>query len=236
MLRTHLSSLKQRIDSTHMELAGCLQHAYDVSAYQDWGFPTWKDYVETELEISLRKAEYLMRNWKWFSDVIKDVALRKKIEDLGWTKASLLVGVVDQENAEEWIEAAKEGSREDLKRMVKDAKEKAGGDNVKPGDAQVFSSLSFRLTLEQKENIEAALDLAGQIAESDKPGHLLDLICMSFITDNRFQTAPGEKMLRMYLGKMEAILGAKFIVVDPKTLDIVMGQSMLKKLIKGSGE
>lgn len=235
ILRTHISSLKQRIDATHMELAGCLEYAFEVQAFRDWGFPTWRDYIEGELEISIRKAEYLQRNWRWFAKIIKDPSVRQKIEEIGWTKASLLVGVVDESNVDHWVKTAKQNNRDKLKQIVNNAKagskEKDGG-NIKLGKPEVFTNMTFRLTPEQKENIESALDLAGQIAESDKPGHLLDMICTSFVADNRFQIAPGQKMLQHYLYKIEAILGTKFIVVDPKTSEVVIGRSVLEKFIK----
>ncbi len=230
-LRLHLSSLKQKIDTSHMELAGCLQYAFDVAAFKDWGYATWKDYVEEEMEISVRKSEYLMKIWKWFSEVVKDARIRSQIEEIGWTKASLLVGVVDEDNANEWIKAAKNHNREELKQIVKNAKARAKGE-PDTDKIEVFSNMTFRVTEEQKANIQSALELASQIADSEKPSHLLDLVCMSFVTDNRFQVAPGEKMLKHYLGKMESILGAKFIVIDPNTNDVVVGKQLLNKLVK----
>lgn len=92
-----------------------------------------------------------------------------------------------------------------------------------------FKSKVFAFTASQLETVNIALQRAAELSNSKSGGHNLSLICLDFVAGNDFTKASEEQKLR-YVAKMEKLLGYKFIVVDPKTKDVVFGLGTLEKV------
>lgn len=230
-LREDLKQLNKEISHSYFRLAACLKRAFDVRAHASWGYGTWKEYVELELDMSERKAQYLMRVHHWFVVVLKDPTVRDRVEHLGWTKVKLLVGVVDENNVDEWVQRAESMTAVQLEEYIRSLRE--GNDPSEKG-AENATTMTFKLFPAQAENVEDALELAGRIAESDKRGHLLDLICTSFKQDNIFQTKPGDKLLKHFLGKTAAIADVNLIATERGSGEIIMGKEHLVKVVSAA--
>lgn len=94
-----------------------------------------------------------------------------------------------------------------------------------------FTSKVFTFTASQLESVKGALERAKELTNSNAGGHNLSLICLEFVATNDFTKASEEQRLR-YVAKMEKLLGYKFIVVDPKTTDVLYGLGTLEKVAK----
>lgn len=92
-----------------------------------------------------------------------------------------------------------------------------------------FKSKVFAFTASQLETVNIALKRAEELSHSKSGGHNLSLICLDFVAGNDFTKAGEEQKLR-YVAKMEKLLGYKFIVVDPKTKDVLYGLGTLEKV------
>lgn len=223
-LREEIQQIVKRMGEDLFELCKALYEVYSHMMYLKWGYKTWKEYVESEIQFKLRKAQYYVAIWNWFGELPDDV--REKVASLGWSKVSLLVGVVDEDNVDEWVEKASEMTCEQLaqeaKRYLKppeDESDGAGGESV--------SRMTFTLFEEQKEVIEDALGHAKEMAESEKKGHLLALICQEFLSTNSDQT-PEPSVL---LDRMERFTGIKLIGVNMDSKEIVYGEKTLDEVI-----
>jgi len=226
-IREHLQELKGRFTRTYFEFGEVLQRAYELGAHKTWGFPTWKEYVEEELGMSERRCQYLLSIHKWFNKVLKDHPhVRQRVEHLGWSKVRLLVGVVDETNVDEWVARAEKMTLAALQEFIKELK--AG--KTPSDETEKLTTLSIKLYPEQVANVEDALELAKEIAESDKRGHLIDLICTTFKADHVFSSSPGTKMSELYIAKIEKIMGVRLVVVDEASRKVKYGLDVLERL------
>lgn len=225
-LRQKIKDLKHTIDRGYFELAGLLMRAYSTGVFRNWGFATWKEYIEEDLEMSLRKAQYLMSIWQWFEKTVDDPAVKEKVEHLGWGKLKSLAGIVDESNVDDWVDRAEHMTSLELAESARRAK--AGDPNQ---DVQI-TTISFGLYREQHENVERALAMAQDMANSDKRGHLLDLICTSFISETLFQKGPTQKLANLYLEKLGRILGMRLVGWNANTGDLLMGADFLENWLQ----
>jgi hypothetical protein len=84
--------------------ASCLNDIYQGDLYKKWGFRSFEDYLEAELGLSLRTGQPLVTYGSWYRSQPKDV--QKKLRELGFFKARLLMGRMNKENVLEVIEHA----------------------------------------------------------------------------------------------------------------------------------
>lgn len=100
----------------------------------------------------------------------------------------------------------------------------------KDSGEQLFSKM-FSFYPDQLETVKGALKRAGELTDKTSAGHNLSLICLDFLSNNDFTKASEEQRLR-YVAKMEKLIGYKFVVVDPKTKEVLYGLSTLEKIAK----
>jgi len=230
-LRRELIRARDSISEGYFRMAALLKKAFDTRAYSDWGYTTWKEYVEQEMDMGERKAQYLMKIHHWFVTVIKDPTVKERVEHLGWTKVKYLVGVVDEENVDYWVERAESMTAVQLEEYIRQLKTNEDG----PGpEAEQLSTMTFRLYPSQAENVQEALEKAAEIAEKEdeveaKKGHLLDLICSTFKVDHVFQEQRGEKVLKHYFKKMANMVDVNVIVTARGHGAIITGSRYLAK-------
>ena len=99
-----------------------------------------------------------------------------------------------------------------------------------------FSSFKFAVTPDQQKTVEAALDRASLLSNSDwrktygKKGHNLELICTDFLATNDFGSGTDPDRLVKYLAKIETALGIKLIATTPDLKKIVYGVLNLSKM------
>jgi hypothetical protein len=102
-------------------------------------YPSFERYVEDAVGIDFRKAKYLVSIWWWFGvEQRADPKLLMGAQEIGWSKAKELVGVVDPKNADEWFEIAKTKKRDYLVKAAKAALKKAGRKRRRTAPESVF--------------------------------------------------------------------------------------------------
>lgn len=235
-IRQRVLELRHQVEDSYWELSQVVYGVYKESLYQNWGFKTWKDWVETELDFAVRKAQYLVSIQDWFGKMSPSV--QTWIHSLGWTKAKELVRVVDNNNAAEWQKRIEGKTLTQIVEMVKgkgdapvefDDEEDNAGDGVKveKPKEETTVKMTFALFSEQKRNVDAALAHASSIAESDKACHLIDLICTAYLAQNS-----GVESSVDFLINIERMLGISLIGYDHKSQSITFGGDTLDQIVQ----
>jgi hypothetical protein len=125
-----LLDLKVRYEDTYFEIAHMLYRVSEerlFTAKSLGAHESFRDYVEGELKMSIRKAQNLVGiHWWYFVKQKSEPKLLQGAREIGWTKAHLLVKVVDSSNADKWFELAKSVPKEELRQHVRAALKAAG--------------------------------------------------------------------------------------------------------------
>lgn len=226
-LRQEIQEIVQQMGDNMFSLSEKLFEVYSHMTYLKWGYKTWREYVESEIQFKLRKAQYYVSIWNWFGNLPQVV--RDKVMVLGWSKVSVLVGVVDEDNVDEWVALAKEMTHEQLileaKKFLKPPEEEeSSGDS----GAEKVGRLTFVLFDEQREVVENALEHAQEMSESDKKGNNLSLICQDFLTSNSDEMPTPDVLL----GRIERFTGISLIGVRMEDKKIVYGEKVLDKILE----
>lgn len=125
-----LLDLKRTYVEAHFEIAALLYRVSEerlFTAKSLGGHETFMDYVETELGFTVRWAQMHSAMWWWYG--VEQKAEPKLLEgarEIGWTKAHILVKVVDGKNADKWFDLAKSVTKDELSKHVRAALKAAG--------------------------------------------------------------------------------------------------------------
>jgi len=236
-LRKAVLDLRGMIDKSRWELAGNLWKIHDETIYRHWGYINWDQYVEVEVGTTVRTTRYLISMYGWFvheigKEIADDTEREKMIEavrELGWTKGRCLVGVANVDNVYDWIEKAQNMSSADLENETRKAL--AAKDGIDPDSVEKMKVFSCgRVTEEQHEIIEQALEMGEEALGSKKKGHIISMICQDYVATNMAQK--GDRNRGKYLDRIGAQFGVKLIAVDKETNKVVHGKAVLDKIQK----
>lgn len=112
VVRVRVLQLRDEMTEHYFELGRLLYRVSKEHLYRNWkgpdgqSFQKFSDYVEHEVDFAFRKAKYLMSIWYWFAEQLANPKVSERIKEIGWNKAALLVGVVDGQNVDAWIDKA----------------------------------------------------------------------------------------------------------------------------------
>lgn len=245
-VRQKVFEFRSAIDSARWDLSAALFKVNDETLYAHWGYPSWEAYIKNEVGMTVRTAHYLVSMYGYFQiDLLEDVsglpkndATRKKavkrrdeivkrLQDLGWTKGKCLVGILNRDNADEWLDKAKKMSTSELEAEAKRALNAAQGiEDV----VETMKNVSFKLAEAQIEPVENALEMAGGMLESTKRGHQLSMICTDFIASNMAQKGKGKDRMGSYLNKVGSMYNVRLIAVDKETGKVVHNDELFQKM------
>lgn len=144
----------------------------------------FREFVEVEFGIKYRKAMYLIAI---YNNLVESGVEYEKVKALGWTKLSVISGIITQENVDDWVKAAKEMTVLELKEYIKDQEKgsvAAGGEPPAKGEGsttKTVSTLTFKLHADQREVVDEAIEKAKNDADTEYPTVALEAICMSYV-------------------------------------------------------
>lgn len=230
-IRRQVLALRNKADDDSWALASALAQVHAKSYYHGWGFDTWKDYVEKEVDIHIRKAQFLVKIEEWLAGLPKNVS--GWVRTLGWTKARMLCGVITHENASEWRARIGTGitvaALDDL--LHAESAAAAANPDGPGGDSDPNRQPAFkvRVTPAQRQNIERALEVAARAAgcdtTEDRKGYLLDLVATEYLAGNH-----GIRTVSDYLTNVENVLGVKLVAFDEAKDEIIHGSDLVERL------
>lgn len=235
-LRKKAKELKDRSEENYWEMAIVLKEIFDNDLYRAWGYESWIEYVDKDLEVGIRTVQMYLQLQRWFETLPSNV--QAWIHKMGWTKARCLMKIVTAENAGEWKNRLAGKTVKEIEEILEAARNQpvgggssgegsGGGDGSGSGSAEREKVVpkKFALYPAQLENIERALNRASEITESDKEGHNLDMICLEFLTTN---TNLEDKI--DYLKQVEKIIGYSLYVYDESKDVVIYGQEFMDRL------
>jgi len=161
-------------------------------------YASLEEYGQEELQMARRQLFYLMEIYEVF--VIENKFDEETLQKLEWSKAKEVTKVLGDKDCLERAECttpeellAKVGamSVRETQEFVKSIK--TPSIEGATGRAEPTSAMSFKVTDEQKANVDMALDLAGTMLDedsSDKKGSQLDMICSDFLANAAGASGP----------------------------------------------
>jgi hypothetical protein len=226
-IRKRVLDLRKTVDDSYWELSKSLKEVYSGSYYIAWGFQNWKEYVESELEFAQRKAQYLVSIQDWFGKMRPEI--QAWVQSLGWTKSKELVGIVTEDNAADW-KARLDGLS--YRELVDELNAKTpidetpiDGNADKPVQPEKPLRKAFALFPDQSTNVEAAIEKAKKLANTEKDGHALDLICSDFLATNA-----GSDDFFSVIRRLEKSSGLFMIAYDKENDAVVYGNDILDQI------
>jgi hypothetical protein len=233
-VRRDVKRLRANVESNYWKLSEALWHVYDKVLYQNWGFASWREYVEAEVDFELRKAQYLVQIWAWRRTL--PAPLQERIDRLGASKARDLAPVVTAENAEGWLERVEGLSTREVQRLVRgeaDAEQErldalptgaaADADEEKPKIQQKPVKKGWHFMRAQLDPVERAIQKACDMTASESEPHALAMICTEFLATNMNRNEPAE-----YLAQVEHATGWRLVAIDPQDGKVLYGGALLE--------
>jgi hypothetical protein len=238
-LRKRMVGLCRVVDEAYFEMAGMLHRVSNDAIYLEWGYKSFQEYIETELNFTKRKAFYFVSLWHFFAIELADEEIIRKIKPVGWSKAAKLVNVITKKNADYWIKKALVVTRDELETEIAFYKSRK---HILPetprSDAQEFIApekvyKSFPLTISEAEIVDKALEHAQSISHIDSQARNLALICMEYVSLNlgkRIEKNESKKEILLgLLLRLEDTFGINIIAIDKTTKDVLYGNELLDR-------
>lgn len=206
-----IKSLLDVVDTNYLDIGRLLWRVNEKNLYQLGNYESFDEYVENELGFKRRKAKYLVSIWKRLR---AELGVKKeKIEKVGWTKAKVILPVVNEENVERWLDKAKVMSVPELAAEVAQARGKE--EKEKPEEDQ-YKTFTVRLAMPQYENVESALSLAQMKTNSDSRAHNLDMICLEYNAGAIGGTPTDDNALKRFMDTLRSHFGVTLLAFkDP---------------------
>lgn len=184
-----VDKLSDASDFTLFKLGGVLSRIHEDGWYKELKFSTFREYVEQRHALGYRKAMYWIAIYK---DLVSSGVPYAAVSSVKWSKLKEIASVINNDNVDEWVQAANENTIDNLIKLVSNYK-KSGSEEV-AGQLSttaegVISTMAFKVHTDQKENIQAALDKAKAEAKTDVNTVALEYICIAF---NSGATAKGK--------------------------------------------
>lgn len=253
-IRRRARTLVKTLDTGYMELAEILYLINDTpidgddlkgEIYKAWGYDSFADWAEDELNLHRRKAERLRRIFHDLTALDEEglePKTRRSIIELGWSKVREVLRVISVENAQQWVDMAENLSYPELMVAISTALDEAEKENPDDGasktpaptglpeDFKDLKKINFAVFPGQKQTIDDALERAAQVTQSKIRGHNMEMICTDYLATNAFGHKDDMKVTLKYIAKIEKLTGKRIIIVDPDTLDVEYGIGTLEDM------
>jgi hypothetical protein len=238
-MRARAKELRWRSEQDAWDLSEVLYDIWHGAVYQMWGFTDWKEYVESELEFKISKAQQYVAVQEWVRLFAPDFVDWVKI--MGITKARLMKTRLTPENAAEWqprldgktyrqIEAILLGEDPDAGGDGEGGEGGEGGGSGEGKGPERADVLRFALFPAQRRNVDLAVERAKVLGETDKDGVALDYICTAFLsTDGHY------KKVDEHFAAVERSLGVRLVAfkqLPDQTYKVTYGKPFMDELME----
>ena len=156
--RERISNALRGATVAFYDMAMGLLEAYEQEYHKEWGFESFKAYVEAELDMKFRAAYYMVEIAR---TVRKHGLDANRVQQIGWTKMREITTALEErpEEQERYLHMAESMSARELK--------KAMHSEVTPGDAQKVKPSIMRLSLKFEGDDAGILSEALAMAYAD---------------------------------------------------------------------
>lgn len=246
-VRARVRDLRTRVEQDGWELSEALFEVHRAALYQVWGFASWKDYVEKELEFRQRKADYFVSTQAWVRLFAPDFV--QWVRAMGLSKARLMCNRVLPETAATWRARLDGKTYREMEMLLSgqdpdddgsdgdgDGGDGEGSEGGSGAGGEKAEAVRFMLYPAQKSNVMLAVERAKVQAQTDVDGHALDLICTDFLAGSGHFRTTAE-----HLANVERALGVRLVAfagtaTEAGKRSIVYGSDFMNDLMDELGE
>lgn len=200
-VRRLILDTKRVIGGSYIDMA-LLAHEVDSEKYYvRWGYVELKDYAEQELDMKYRKLRYFVE----IGAKAKELGLSKeRLEAIGWSKVSLIAGILDADNMDEWLDRAEKMSTRKLAEEVKIRK-------VNDPEAVVPQLTILKLKLPEiiANVVMEAINTAKKLTNTDDMAAALEMICSDWLEVQN--TTPERVTLQDKIDYINRVYGVNLI-------------------------
>jgi hypothetical protein len=173
-VRDKLYKISERVIQDYCELADLLFEVWEGQYHKEYGYKSFSDYVEAELDIRGRKAHFLVQITK----TMRSLGIAwEEVREVGWRKMACITPLLTHENHEKWIEEAKTTSLTALSEKIK--AEKKG----EAPDENPTRRMGFQLDEDQYSIVQSALDYAKRYEEVKSNADAITRICYMWVQE-----------------------------------------------------
>lgn len=156
-------------DSLALRLGAVLRMMRDRRGWAALGYEDFDGYLEARFQRKRRWAQYQIAT----ADKLDALpTLAAALGTLGPTKVRLLAEIATPENEADLLARYEGQSVRQIEQVVDDERHRAR----QAGEVEVMERLTFMLAPGQAATVRAALGIMAAMADSDKPGHLLEMM------------------------------------------------------------
>ena len=234
-IRKQAKEIRLNMERAYFDLAGLIHKILSNDYFRFYGYESVWDYVEDELDIKKRTAQYLISIFEFLQKLKEDGYINEveELKTIGWTKVKELVSVVntegDDENLSYWIEQAKTCSSRQLEDLRKEyvASQNAeegddDGSDTSPKDVDKKTTYSAKFYSENFAIFNDALELAKKKTGKEDKETLLVAMASAFV-------ASESDDLDEKLNGIENTEGVRLIAV--KDGQIIFGEDVIDEVL-----
>lgn len=191
-----LTTLYELIETKGMNdfrVGGVLAVIQSNSFWKEMGeFDSFRNFIEAHLGMEYRKSLYLINLY----EALVEAEVRwEDVSDIGWSKLKELKDIITAENADEWLERARDNTVLQLHELVKSFKAGTLESTDMSSESSTITSMTFKVHTDQKETIQQAVDKAKSEAETEFPGVALEAICINYLTGGKVKSSSLNDMM-----------------------------------------
>lgn len=208
ILREDAIRAKDMIESGYMLLAKCLYDIYHQDVFSTyWNYSSFEDYIDKEIQITYRKAMYLVEIYGKAKLLNMDM---DRLERMGWSKARELIRIVDESNVEEWMDKAENSTVKELNIQVKKEKDKTADKSSIVEEAPIITTITFKLGMAEHAIIDDALQESKSLINSTDLALALANICQEWMEAKG--VVPQHSTLEDHIAHLQQVYGRKLVV------------------------
>lgn len=202
-IRQRVLDTKNQVDSGYIDLARDLATIYHSAYYRDWGFKTFKQYCESELEFKYGKAATLVKIW----DRVGGSGIsQERLEEIGWTKLRhMLRAVGDDEDIGDYLDRAENMTLQQIADLVAEKKGTLSGnsDGIK---------LNLNMDSDQGAIIMEALAASKELLQIENDVVALQMICQDWMEAQGH--SPEKISLENHLKYLKSVYGVDLTIQE----------------------
>jgi hypothetical protein len=210
--------LLEEVEMNGFVVGGYLAMILEQGWWDTGQYKSFRDMVETEFGVAYRKAMYLIEIYHGL--VISGVTW-DQVKAIGWTKLKEIVGLLTTDNADVWVERAKNMTVLQLIAYVKQMKSAnaAGGEveiTAQPSmqEKQEVTTMTFKLHADQKETVRQALDKVKSEQDTQFDSVALEWMALQYLEGSLGKKVPSKAQKTLAEQMTDAGLEEVFTVFE----------------------
>ena len=176
-IREEIKTLLRNIDDSRYDLYIKLHQVKDKEQFVQWGYESFKEYAEAELNLEYRIALWYAQMGETITkfNIPKDVIL-----NVSWTKFKEISLLDDKKEINRLLKKAPSMTFQEIKETVRQLRK-----NIAPKKEINLTKITFSLIEDQYEVVREALERAKAIVGTDSTGAALEYICQEFLLSEK---------------------------------------------------